>query len=34
MDEALNADWGLRVTCVVLETRRGDGELDAGADEA
>lgn len=33
VDEVLNADWGLRVTCVVLETRRGDGEFDAGADE-
>ena len=33
VDEVLNADWGLRFTCVVLETRWGDGKFDAGADE-
>jgi len=33
VDEVQSADWGLVVTCVVLETRWGDGEFDAGAEE-
>jgi hypothetical protein len=31
--DVLSVDWGLRVTCVVLGTRWGDGEFDTGADE-
>jgi hypothetical protein len=33
VDGVLSADWGLEVTCAVLETFRGDGEFDGEADE-
>jgi hypothetical protein len=34
VDGVLSADWGLEITCAVLETFRGDGEFDGEADEA
>jgi hypothetical protein len=34
VDGVLRADWGLGITCAVLETFRGDGEFDGEADEA
>ena len=34
VDGVLSADWGLEITCAVLETLRGDGEFDGEADEA
>jgi hypothetical protein len=33
VDGVLSADWGLEITCAVLETFRGDGEFDGEADE-
>lgn len=34
VDGVLSGDWGLEITCAVLETFRGDGEFDGEADEA
>jgi len=33
VDGVLSTDWGLEITCAVLETHRGDGEFDGEADE-
>lgn len=33
VDGVLSADWGLEITCGVLDTHRGDGEFDGEADE-